>query len=465
MHPLVPAVVSLLSLAAPAQHAADASRIEVAVDRRVELVTLVARFAGFGEYNQPAARSRYAQAADAWFKEYKSHPLFAKLRALRESRGIGFDALPSLAVHLTDSVELDEVIPFDQAPERLDQRWQLAEVREVVELLRDFADGADAEGFFDSRAEQFAAAESRMRAVVAQMKALPWFDATFGERRDARYVAIPGLLCGGGNYGMGVRFADGSPEQILPIFGVSAWDEGGLPVIDSGMQGLFIHELCHTYTNPLVDRVAAQLEAPLTTLFATCAEVMARQAYGSWRTVAYESLVRACVVRARLATEGRAAAQQQATEEVASGFTWVPALAERLGRFEADRARWREFTDFLPEVIDFFREQASAIERAPQLLAITPASGTNDVDPAKSELVLRFDRPMDAGMSVVGEPAATPKVTGTPQWDAARQVLTIPVALLPATAYRFWLNSATRRNFRGADGAPLLPVEVTFTTR
>ncbi len=462
MIPVLAAALALLPVVPPPQEAPAA---RIAVDRRVELVTLAARFAGFGEYNQPVARSRYAQAADAWFKEHKAHPLFAKLRALRESRGIGFDALPSLAVHLTDSVELAELIPFDQAPERLDRRWQLDEARAVVELLRDFAEKADAEGFFDSRAEQFAAAEQRMRAVVATMKALPWFDATFGERRDAQYVAIPGLFCGGGNFGMGVRFADGSPEQILPIFGVSAWDEQGLPVIDAGMQGLFIHELCHTYTNPLVDRVAAALEAPLTTIFATCSEVMARQAYGNWHTVAYESLVRACVVRACLATEGKAAAQQQLQEEIASGFAWTPALVERLGRFEADRARWPTFVDFLPEVVAAFREEADAIERAPKLLAIEPASGSLEVDPATAELVLRFDRPMQAGCSVVGEPATTPRSSGAPSWDATKRVLTFRVALLPATTYRFWHNSATKRNFRSADGAPLLPIEVTFTTR
>jgi hypothetical protein len=179
----------------------------------------------------------------------------------------------------------------------------------------------------------------------------------------------------------------------------------------------------------------------------------------------YESLVRACVVRARLATEGASAAAQQAKEEVASGFTWVPALAERLGRFESDRARFREFADFLPEVVDFFREQAAAIDRAPKLLEMTPANGARDVDPATAVLVLRFDRAMASGCSIVGDPASTPKAAGAPEWDGEQRILTVPVALLPRTTYRFGLNSTTRRNFRSAAGDPLLPIELTFTTR
>lgn len=363
---LLAALAILAVPAAPlaAQDAAPVARIEVAVDRRVELLTLVARLAGFQEYNQPNSASPYATAAAAWCAPHLDHPLFARLKELRARRGVSFDALPSLAVHLTDSFTLDERVPFDAKPERLDARWQLDEVRELLELLRDFVLTADTEGFFDSRAATFAAAEERMRAVVARMKALPWFDAFFGARPAARYVAIPGLLCGGGNYGMGVRFADGTPEEILPIFGIHAWDAAGLPKLDAGMEGLFIHELCHTYTNPLVDRVAERLEAPLTRIHASCAEVMAKQAYGNWRTVGYESLVRACTIRARFVTEGKVAASQQAVEESARGFTWVPALAEELARFEQDRAQWPRFEDFLPEIVAYFERTAALVPPA-----------------------------------------------------------------------------------------------------
>jgi len=469
LSPMSHLLLSLVLLAVPQAAPQPGARIEVAVDRRVELLTLVARMAGFGEFNQPNSRSRYTTAADAWFAPHKTHPVFAKLQQMRAAHGVSFDAIPCLAVHLTDSIELEERIPFDAKPERLDTRWPLDETRAFLVLLRDFAAKSDSEGFFDSRADLFAESEKRMRDVVARMKALPWFDAVFGARTGARYVAIPGLVCGGGNFGVGVRFADATPEEILPVFGMYQWDEKGFPIVDAAMEGLFIHELCHSYTNAMVDRIAAELEAPLTAIHASCADVMAKQAYSTWRTVAYESLVRACTIRARFVTEGAAAAKQQAGDEVGRGFLWVPSLAEELGRYEADRAKWATFESFLPEIVRFFGEVAAAIaiveKTTPKLLEITPADGALDVDPALATMTIRFDRAMGDGCSIVGDPASTPKAVGAPTWDADRKVLTVPVKLDSGKSYRFALNSPRHQNFRSREGTPLKPIEIAFTTR
>ena len=59
----------------------------------------------------------------------------------------------------------------------------------------------------------------------------------------------------------------------------------------------------------------------------------------------------------------------------------------------------------------------------------------------------------------------TPKVTGSPRYDAARKALTIPVQLEPGSSYRFSLNSGEKRGFQSEDGVALEPVEVRFATR
>jgi len=108
---------------------------------------------------------------------------------------------------------------------------------------------------------------------------------------------------------------------------------------------------------------------------------------------------------------------------------------------------------------------AAQAELAPKVVAMTPANGGNGVDAATTTITITFDRAMrDKSWSVVGTPADTPKITGSPSYDAARKVLTIPVQLEPGRSYRFSLNSEQKRGFQSEDGTPLVPVEVEFAT-
>jgi hypothetical protein len=137
------------------------------------------------------------------------------------------------------------------------------------------------------------------------------------------------LLNGGGCYGVGVRYADGR-EEICPVIGAGRFDAEGLPVFSEEVEPTLVHELCHTYTNPLVDQCAGQLESAGQRLYALCADTMRAQAYGEWKTLMYESLVRACVVRYLRATAGADAAQKRIQYERGRGFEWVEGLSALL---------------------------------------------------------------------------------------------------------------------------------------
>jgi hypothetical protein len=99
-------------------------------------------------------------------------------------------------------------------------------------------------------------------------------------------------------------------------------------------------------------------------------------------------------------------------------------------------------------------------------VSIVPANGATDVDPALTQMVITFDRPMQSGSwSIVGAKEDAPEVAGALAYDAEGKVLTVPVRLVPGRTYRFGLNSAAFSGFQSADGIALAPVEVRFTTR
>lgn len=452
----------------PAAPAAEARAIEARVDPRVELLTTVARLAGFREFTMGNSRSPYSERVERHFGAQREHPVVKLLIALRAERGVSYDALPSLALHLGPLPELTELVPFEAAPERLDGRWGGAQAREFLSELRDFASVTKAAEFFEGERKFHDEVARRLSARLSQSRALPWFDAFFGARAGAQYAATAGLLCGGGNFGVGVRFPDGRPERINPVFGCWNWDAEGFPVFDESYLPLFVHELCHTYTNPFVDRFERELAPSGQRLHASCAAAMKRQGYGTWKTMLYETFVRASVVRCRRATEGDAAAAEQAAEEVKQQFLWVPALEALLAEYEADRKRYPSFESFVPRVVELLEREAAKVpdpELAPKLVALEPTNGARDVDPALTRLVFHFDRTMlDQSWSLVGAKEQMPEITGPLAYDAARKSLTVPVRLEAGRTYSFSLNGERSQGFKSADGVPLAPVPVQFST-
>ena len=449
---------------------AQSTPIRVETHEPLELLCVVARFAGNPEYQRHRSDPAYGREAEAHFEGQKDHAVVKRLRELRQGNGISYDAIAGLAVHLGPMPDLAPRAPLSPRPPMLDARWDGADVEGFVALLRDFAKASDAAKFFAAHAELYRDAESRLSERLSQSKALPWFDAFFGKRDGALCVPVVGLLCGGHNYGVSVQHTDGKPDELRPVFGCWRFDGDGKPEFGEEMLPLFVHELCHSYTNTIVDRHFARLQAAGDALFAANARVMRRQAYGNGRTVLCETFVRACVVRCVEDTEGEAAGKKQAAAEAKDHFPWAKEIAGLLREYQAARDRYADFDAFVPriaEALDAIAAKAKAtVDAAPKLVASTPAIGASDVDPALAEIIFTFDTAMrDQSWSVVGADSGTPKVVGAPKYDAARKVLTIPVRLEPERSYRFSLNSEQKRGFQSEQGIALEPVEVAFTTR
>ena len=122
-----------------------------------------------------------------------------------------------------------------------------------------------------------------------------------------------------------------------------------------------VHEFCHSYINPLVNLHAGKLEKAGQQIFSSVADAMRRQAYPQWKTMMYESIVRGCVVRYRLASEGEAAAEQQIIYENTNRFFWIRGLSNLLGEYEASRSKYPNLDSFFPEIVKFFDHYAASI--------------------------------------------------------------------------------------------------------
>ncbi len=453
---------------AAAGRPASQPALHAAVDPRIELMSVIFRLAGNPEYNHPRSQSPYAAEVDRKFALFRNHPAVEAAARLRAERGISYDAVMSMAVHLSGTRAISERTPFDKPDPDLDPRWQSADARDFLAKARRFVLDSGFNDFFKAHEALYESAAERMTLAVAKTGCIEWFGRFFGPRPRARFHVVVGMLNGPHSYAARLRLPDGR-QELYAILGAGEFDERGIPVF-SDVSRLLFHEFCHTYTNGFVNTYASLLESAGRELFKYREDVMRRQAYGSWQTVMYESLVRACTVRYVRAAEGKTAAAQAVEYEHNRGFSWVKELSDCLGEYEEHRDRYPDFHSFMPKVVDFFNDYVeklrSRLAKAPKVLSMTPANGATDVDPAITEIKITFDRPMvDGNWAIVGGGPNYPETTGKPSYDQECRVLSLPVRLKPDWEYRFRLNSTRYDTFRSQDGIPLEPVAVNFRTR
>jgi hypothetical protein len=339
------------SLAAELPEPAAKMPVEISVDPRVELFSIIFRLAGNPEYNKGQTDS-YAREVEKYFGAYRNHPAVKYASQLRASRGIGFDAPMSLAVHISSNFGL----PLDPLPSDLDSRWTPKNAREFLNRARQFSKDTDFRAFFSRQEPRYRQALAAMRQFLTEKNRLGWFNDFFGTQTRPDFHLTLALLNGGCNYGPSARIGD--REAIYCILGVSQQGPAGQAQFDQEAIYIIIHEFAHSYANPLVDRHLAELRPAGVKLFARAKNQMARQGYGSWETMMRESLVRASVVRYAGDIDGPDAAEKSARDEAARGFTWTEPLARLLSEYEADRQTYPDLEAFFPKIVTFFNAYA-----------------------------------------------------------------------------------------------------------
>jgi len=338
--PPPPAVTHDAAVATP-----SSAPLDVRADRRVELIAILQRLAGAKEYAQ-AAPTPYVAAVDRQFAPFRDHPAVAATAALRQQHGIGLDAPMLLALHLDERyapVNADELATIDQ-------RFAGVDVAAYAARVREFAAATSFDAFFADSAPHYAQATAALRAIVDKEQPIAWFDATFGPRANTRYAAIVGMLNGSHSYGPRATRADGTVE-LAQILGQGTATSTAMSPDDT--IALLVHELAHSYVNPVFARHHGALAATGAALYPLVAARMRAESYVDWQTMLNESGVRALTVLYVRDRRGDVAAADAARRELRTGFPWINELVEVFRKHARDRAG-AGLDAAMPQVIAFF---------------------------------------------------------------------------------------------------------------
>jgi hypothetical protein len=328
------------------------SKIVIRVDPRVELFSTIHRLAGTNQYDTNELPG-YIREVEGYFGPFRDHPAVRLAQDLRGTHHLDGNSPMALAVYLTNPPELKGRASLIPPPPDLDPRWTADAIPRFLAAVRRFAHDTDFRSFFDDHREFYELSVANLHATLKDTDVIPWFRDFFGYRPDD-FVIILGLQNGICNYGASVTLHNGKKE-FNSLLGGSRPDRKGAPRYPRrGYLPIIVHEFCHSYANPLVDRHKEALREAGEKLFPLLKKQLSRQGYNTWFVMMCEYLTRACVLRYLAANEDEDDVETRVREDERSGFPGIRALAALLEDYETRRATYPDLDSFLPRIVEHF---------------------------------------------------------------------------------------------------------------
>jgi hypothetical protein len=337
---------------------ATAQQIKVEVSETVELMSILARTAGYEEYSNDLA-GQYTKDTEAWFAPYKEHTAVALARDVRAKYGIGHERVMNMAVHLDiDNGKI--VLIGDRAPldlrslgsgQELSNGWQNVDLDDFLKRLNKFYKDTRFHEFFVQHRTFYDDYTKMYEANVMPTFRPEWFSQFhYGTAPADRFHVIINFTCGGNSYGPW-RQLSGRPRDLFAIIGYWIDPALGRPRYDASV---LYHEVNHPFVNPLLDdpnniKLMENVGPRLLSIHQSSVE---RTNYTDWRIVINESLVRAAVV---LYMQDAGYKMEQylnvmGLEMVQKGFPWMFDLVGTLRYYTAHRDKYPTLADFYPDI-------------------------------------------------------------------------------------------------------------------
>ncbi|UAY57008.1 DUF4932 domain-containing protein [Arachidicoccus terrestris] len=440
-------------------------RIHSKVDKRMETLSIVARLAGYEEYNDDYAK-KYVADIHQYFDPYKEDTLFRFMRFVRAQKDISLDAVSSMAVCLQlygGKFSLIDSWKTDLG------RWDQAHAIRFVSLLNAFYTKTKFDDFFKNEQPYYDQITVRYDSMISNLNQ-SWYFKYYGTKRPRHFNIIIGCANGGQNYGAETNSKEGG-KQLYAIQGSWTFDTLGKPVFPADKYfPTIVHEFNHTFINPILGKFEDNdtLKNSAASLFNLVKSFMVADNYGMWQIMVNESLVRASVVRYLIDNHATGSViDAEMTQQEEEGFLWIRPLVALLGKYEKHRDIYPTFEAFYPKIIHFFDTTATSINsKCPEVTAIVPSVDTKqDVDPRLKTMTLYFDRPMDVYHYSFhyGKPGkAGFPVTKVIGYSKDGKSIEIGLDLQPDTEYEMVLRGS--KTFKSADGYPLKSRTVRFRT-
>ena len=326
----------------------QAQQVKVEASETIELMSIMARTAGFREYHMDMA-GKYTEETEAWFAPFESHPAVIYMQSLQSKYGISYDAVASMSLHTETDGKTVSLIDATT----LEKRWKNVNLDTCLMYINQFYNDTRFHKFYVQHHDFYEDGLQAYRNNVMQYFHQNWYSQFYGMAPEETFTVIIGFTNGGHNYGPSRQFP-GQKKEVFAICGYYLDKETG-KAFEKGelWASTLIHEFNHSFVNPCLDDEANKtMLLPIgEDLYVLTKSLMNWQAYKNGTTVLNESIVRAAVIiymKENGFTDDQV--EDEMYDQLGRGFHWMPELVSALKNYTQRRDIYPTFNDFYPEI-------------------------------------------------------------------------------------------------------------------
>ncbi|NOZ61682.1 MAG: DUF4932 domain-containing protein [Calditrichaeota bacterium] len=329
--------------------------IEISVDPRVELTSIIFRLTGKREYNKGEVKS-YVRDVEKHFSHLRDHPAVKYAEQLINTRGIAYNAPMNIALYINSNFEFDDKIPFSD----IDNRWRKDEVINFIKKMKQFSEESNFYDFYSAHTDLYMEIETEAREIIQNKFNLEWFTSFFGAQSNNRFKVILCLLNGRFNYSAKIKVGEVNEFYCFKGIQPSIWGR----YFGDATLGTLAHEFLHSYINPLVDSNLTQLEKTGKCIFSHVQDKLKGNAYGSWQIMYYESLTIAVDLHYRRdnGISNWLSRYLRIKHNERAGFIFISDLYNYIDEYRKNRAQYPTFDTFIPKIVEFFEMYCDRLE-------------------------------------------------------------------------------------------------------
>lgn len=226
-------------------------KLVIRTDFRIELLSLVIFLSDLNEKHFIVKReNEYTAMLNTEFKSFKRHQVVSKFPDIWD-KGLRWDGIPQLALHLNDNIELLNQIKYSHD---LQSRFKnnINELVEFVDLLRDFANKTNFESYYKKEYKNVERYLSILNQELERYPVIPILEKYINLKLNKTTVILSNLL----KSAYGITIGSKNYKEICCILS-RHWLNVAIQnnCLDRILLSTIWHEFLHSIINPLTDKL------------------------------------------------------------------------------------------------------------------------------------------------------------------------------------------------------------------
>ncbi|MFC6098432.1 DUF4932 domain-containing protein [Flavobacterium qiangtangense] len=323
--------------------------VRVEIDPRIEAITLFYTLATIDTFDRKPTPSIYYKDFNTYFKPYKNHPSLTWYRNL--ARWDAYD-LSSIGLYLSDSYPFQVEIPYAGS------QLQSADMTTFLSKFNLFYKEANVKDFIKSHKKEYARITDYTKNAILKSGLLQEVERFYNRPSDGEMLIYVDALNNQGSNAITIdhnKFAGKKMFKLAYLSDETLEQTNESPVTFMPLSNVLVHEVSHLFVSDFIPKYKERLEA-IKHVFLTTAKGKTLPE-SEWQNELDELIVRVCVAKI-LGIKYGAAAEAKEVENQSKHFKDFKAVHAFFDNYTSNRTRYKNSTEFYPELILFLETLA-----------------------------------------------------------------------------------------------------------